>query len=224
MGICQITKNAAFETAGDLRKGFKMQDWTGNTTSIYATHGASNHSDGERADRDYYATAPEAVEKLLENEKFYTYIWEPACGGGHISNVLKYYGYTVKSSDIVDRGYKGTEIIDFFNVSKEQVKTWMPYDIITNPPYKYAKEFVEKALDVSMNGAKVAMFLKLTFLEGAKRKELFDRYPPKRIYVFRNRIDCWKNGIKPEKPSKAVCYAWFVWEKGFKVDPVIKWI
>jgi hypothetical protein len=201
-----------------------VKDWSGNTTSIYATHGASNHSEGERADNDYYATDPEAVEKLLENEKFYTYIWEPACGGGHISDVLKYYNYTVKSSDIVDRGYKGTQIIDFLAVTKDEARQGIPHDIITNPPYKYAKEFVEKALDVSMNGAKVAMFLKLTFLEGSKRKELFDRYPPKKIYVFRNRIDCWKNGIKPEKPSKAVCYAWFVWEKGFEGNPQIKWI
>ena len=97
-------------------------------------------------------------------------------------------------------------------------------DIITNPPYKYAAEFVEHALDISQESVKVAMFLKLTFLEGGKRKQLFDKYPPKKIYVFRNRVDCWKNGIKPDKPSKAVCYAWFVWEKGFSGSPEIAWI
>lgn len=75
-----------------------------------------------------------------------------------------------------------------------------------------------------MDSVKVAMFLKLTFLESKARQKLFEKYPPKTIYVFRNRVDCWKNGIKPDKPSKAVCYAWFVWEKGFKGDPVIKWI
>lgn len=57
-----------------------MKDWTGNATSIYATHGASNHSESERAVFDYYATDPEAVEKLLEVEEFSHYIFEPACG------------------------------------------------------------------------------------------------------------------------------------------------
>ena len=201
-----------------------MKDWTGNAKSIFTCNGASNHSDGERQQDDYYATEPKAVEILLDQEKFNTYIWECACGGGHISDVLKKYGHRVRNSDIIDRGYAGTEIIDFLKVRKEDIQFDFSRDIITNPPYKYAKEFVEHALDISMDGTKVAMFLKLTFLEGQKRKELFDRYPPEKIYVFRNRVDCWKDGVKPDKPSKAVCYAWFIWEKGFKGDPVIKWV
>ena len=196
------------------------KDWTGDSTSIFATHGASNHSTEERAELDYYATDPEAVKALLRVENFSHYIWEPACGGGHIAEVLKDAGYDVLCSDIVDRGYPGqTHVANFFKVKQANIR-----DIITNPPYSQAKEFAERALDISGNFRKVAMFLKLTFLEGAKRKELFDKYPPIRIYVFRNRVDCWKNGIKPDKPSKAVCYAWFIWEKGYKGSPQIKWI
>lgn len=201
-----------------------MNDWTGNTKSIYTCHGASNHSEGERQQHDYYATDPEAVEALLQQERFNPYVWECACGEGHISEVLKANGYKVKSSDLYDRGYEGTETIDFLTVRKEDIDHDFSRDIITNPPYKFAKEFVEKALEISMDSTKVAMLLKLTFLEGKNRKELFDKYKPKTIYVFGSRIDCWKNGIKPEKPQKAVCYAWFVWEKGYKGDPVIKWI
>ena len=199
-----------------------MKDWTGNATSIYATHGASNHSESDRADLDYYATDPDAVRKLLEKEKFFHNVLEPACGGGHISEVLIENGYNVISTDIVNRGYENQAFVqDFFKVGAVPRNS---RDIITNPPYAQAKEFVEHALDISQESVKVAMFLKLTFLEGAKRKELFDKYPPKKIYVFRNRVDCWKNGIKPDKPSKAVCYAWFIFEKGFKGNPVIKWI
>lgn len=199
-----------------------MKDWNGNTTSIFATHGASNHSEEERADLDYYATDPDAVRELLKVESFCHYILEPACGGGHISKVLLDNGFDVLSSDIVNRGSEYQDITqDFFEAGGVPRND---RDIITNPPYKFAKEFVEHALDISMESVKVAMFLKLTFLEGAKRKGLFDKYPPKTIYVFRNRVDCWKNGEKPEKPSKAVCYAWFVWVKGFKGTPGIKWI
>lgn len=196
-----------------------MNDWTGNSKSIFATHGASNHSESDRAELDYYATDPEAVEALLQVECFSPYIFEPACGGCHISKVLIDRGFDVISTDIVNRGsVHQTYTKDFFEI-KENFR-----DIITNPPYKFATEFAEHALDISDVSVKVAMFLKLTFLEGAKRKQLFDKYPPKKIYVFRNRIDCWKNGTKPDKPSRAVCYAWFVWEKGYSGRPEIAWI
>lgn len=199
-----------------------MSDWTGNATSIYATHGASNHSDSDQAELDYYATDPEAVEMLLDVELFNHYIFEPACGGCHISKVLIDHGFDVVSSDIINRGSEyQTGVADFL---KFNPKPRNSRDIITNPPYKFAAEFAEHALDISQESVKVAMFLKLTFLEGAKRKRLFDKYPPKKIYVFRNRVDCWKNGIKPDKPSKAVCYAWFVWEKGYSGKPKIEWL
>lgn len=199
-----------------------MNDWTGNATSIYATHGASNHSDSERAELDYYATDPEAVKMLLQVEGFNHYILEPACGGCHISKVLWDEGFDVVSSDIVYRGSEyQTSVSDFLKFAPASPNN---RDIITNPPYKFASEFVEHSLDISSDSVKVAMFLKLTFLEGGKRKSLFDKYPPRKIYVFRNRIDCWKNGEKPDKPSRAVCYAWFVWEKGFNGIPQISWI
>ena len=198
------------------------KDWNGNAKSIFATHGASNHSDSDRAELDYYATDPEAVGKLLDVESFNHYIFEPACGGCHISKYLSDNGFDVVSSDIVNRGSEYQSIVeDFLKFNPAQKNS---RDIITNPPYKYAQEFAEHALDISASGVKVAMFLKLTFLEGGKRKRLFDKYPPEKIYVFRNRVDCWKNGIKPEKASKAVCYAWFVWKKGFVGKPQIEWI
>lgn len=199
-----------------------MKDWTGNQKSIYTTLGASNHTAEEREANDYYATDPKAIEILLEQEKFKHYIWECACGGGHLSKVLKEHGYNVKSSDIINRGFEDTEIIDFLEVDKDTYKKEISRDIITNPPYKYAKEFVEKALDISMDGTKIAMFLKLTFLEGKARKEMFLKNPPKKVYVFSSRIACAKNGVF--EGTSAVCYAWFIWEKGFKGKPTIDWV
>lgn len=198
------------------------KDWTGNTKSVYSVIGASNHAvDKDREPNDYYATDPIAVDILLEQEEFVPYVWEPACGGGHISDELKAHGFDVFSSDICDRGYVGTQIIDFLKYSNCDR---FPRDIITNPPYKYAKEFVEHALDISLNGVKVAMFLKLTFLEGKARKKLFKKYPPKAVYVFSSRVKCAKNGDFDSVGSSAVAYAWFVWQKGYNGETVIKWI
>lgn len=197
-----------------------MKDWIGNQKSVYATMGASNHINEQRAENDYYATDPKSVEILLENEEFSSDIWECACGEGHISRTLKNRGYTVYSTDLIYRGYGAPEPFDFLS---EEDSIWEG-DIITNPPYKYALEFCNKALERISDGHKVAMFLKLTFLEGKKRREFFNEYPPKTIYVFTTRVNCAKNGDFENAGSPAVCYAWFVWEKGFKGEPVIRWV
>lgn len=197
------------------------RDWTGNVKSIFVCNGVNNHMDEERQADDYYATEPKAVKLLLERESFNANIWECACGGGHLSGILKEKGYKVFSSDIVDRGYPGTEIIDFLKYTGPN-----GWDIITNPPYKYAKEFVEHALDISIDGTKIAMFLKLTFLESKSRKELFKKYPFRTLYVSSARLQCAKNGEfeKYKKNGTAVAYGWYIWVKGFGGKPVIEWI
>ena len=201
----------------------EQKDWTGNAKSIFTCNGASNHTEDERQEHDYYATEPKAVEILLENETFNHSIWECACGEGHISKVLQAAGYDVYSSDLIYRGFGDPEPFDFLKDSLDDFDG----DIITNPPYKFAKEFVETALETVKDGRKVAMFLKLTFLESKARKKMFEKYPPKTVYVSSSRLQCAKNGDF-EKYGKgvgtAVAYAWFVWEKGFKGDPIIKWV
>ena len=78
---------------------------------------------------------------------------------------------------------------------------------------------------MELGADKVAMFLKLTFLEGQKRRRLFDKYPPKTVAVFSKRIQVAING-DPEMfaKSSAACYAWFVWEKDYKSKPEVVWV
>jgi len=192
-----------------------MKDWTGTKQFILS---GNNRKDNAEIN-DYYATEPKAVEILLENEKFNNPIWECACGEGHISKVLETHGYTVISTDLIYRGYGEKEPFDFLNETLEDFNG----DIITNPPYKFAQEFVEIAIETVKEGHKVAMFLKLTFLEGKSRKKLFEKYPPKTVYVFSSRVCCGKNGVFNSK-NNAVAYAWFIWIKGFKGNTVIKWV
>jgi len=192
-----------------------------NKVAVYSTLGARNYAKNVRQKDDFYATPPIAITKLLEKEKFHNNIWECACGEGHISRILKFYGYKVRSTDLFYRGY-GKGGIDFMNVSKEDLWYYKKSDIITNPPYKYALKFVEKALSLVDDGYKVAMLLRIQFLESKSRKKLFEENPPKVVYVFSERIGCWQDG-KPTHGS-AICFCWFVWEKGYKGDPIIKWI
>lgn len=192
-----------------------MKDWTGNGNSIYKQLGASNHTNEEREENDFYATEPSAIDDLLVYEPLGHTVWECAVGEGHLANRLIKYGHSVYGTDIIDRGWLGTRIVDFLNYEpKEEVDM----DIVTNPPYKYCSEFILKALQCVKPGRKVCMFLKLTTLEGQKRYEqIYSKYPPRAIYVYSKRKQCAKNGKFGS--SSAVCYAWFVWEKGRKPEP-----
>jgi len=190
------------------------KNWVGNKTSAFTVIGAVGHSDINRPEYDYYATEPKAVKLLLELESF-SNVLEPACGEGHISKVLESYGIKVTSYDLIDRGYGRRK--HFY-----KIKYW-DGDIITNPPYKWATEFVYHALHIIPRGRKIAFFLKLQFLESQKRKKLFEKYPPKTVYVSSSRLHCALNGEFDKMHANAIAYCWFVWEKGFKGDTVLKW-
>ena len=61
------------------------------------------------------------------------------------------------------------------------------------------------------------------------RKELFEKYPPKYIYVFRNRMATWNSGLEKDpktgkKWATTMCHAWFVWEKGSTSEPIVRWL
>jgi hypothetical protein len=168
-----------------------------------------------RAENDFYPTPPEATRALLDHEKFRGRIWEPACGDGAICKILEANGYNdVLATDLIDRGY-GEGGHDFFQSELRAD------NIITNPPFKLAERFVR--LSLAKTTGKVAMLLKLAFLEGQARKTMFQSTPFARVYVFSKRITMWRNG--EEKPSSSMmCFAWFIWEHGYTAEPIVRWI
>lgn len=178
----------------------------------------------DRVENDYYATPRSSVESLLDNEKVGGLILEPCVGGGHVADVLKTVATKVNCIDIVDRGYEGTAEFNFLKLIPAPKYDW----VVTNPPYKLAQEFIEQSLKSVKENGKVAMFLKIQFLEGVKRKAFFEKYPPKKVYVFSKRQNPLRNGEPLDEKGKpwssTMCFAWFVWEKGFTGDTVIKWI
>ena len=186
--------------------------------SVFKTLGATNHSLGERQSEDFYATEPKAAELLLDVVPELNSICECACGQGHLAKVFDSAGKLGKATDLINRGYGATE--DFL----ESIEPYHNGDIVTNPPYKVAKAFVEHALALVDVGRYVCMFLKVLFLESQSRKELFIKFPPKTVYVSSSRINCAKNGDFSTYTSSAVAYAWYVWQKGYTGDSVVKWI
>lgn len=176
-----------------------------------------------RVENDYYATPPSSTQALLEVLELNGSILEPACGEGHISEVLKNnYPYSeIISTDLVDRGY-GKGGIDFL----EQVYTRTFDNVITNPPFKYMREFIEKALEIT--NEKVVMFGKIQFLEGKGRREFLEKSPLKYVYVFSERQNPMRNGKSVDengkKWSSTMCFAWYVWEKGYDGETIVRWL
>jgi len=168
----------------------------------------------ERFVLDSYFTPPYATHKLLEMESFDGKILEPASGHGHISKILEEKGYDVTSSDFRDDAY-GASKIDFFDI-KEKVD-----NIVTNPPYSLAPEFIEHGLSLINN--KMVLLLRLAFIESESRHILMTTTPLKSILAFSKRLDHW-NGTKWIR-SGQFSHAWFVWDKTVKPNNVsIKWL
>lgn len=184
---------------------------------------AGGNSSLGRSALDFYPTPPYATASLMEREIFEGDIWEPACGRGDISEVLIEYGYKVKSSDIGNYGYgeTGKNFLNTEGLFSDKYE--MVDNIITNPPFNLALEFVEQSKKYA--NRKVAMFLKTAFLEGNKRYAMFQdhEFPLKTLYQFSKRVNF---GIHAgtHKNGGMIPFAWFVWERGYKGNPTIKWI
>ena len=200
-----------------------------------------NHK--ERDKLDYYATPTVEVINILNelNIDFLNQtILEPCVGGGHMANGIDSYIITkyqtpeeIKSircigTDIKNRGYVNEEWdleygLDFFADD-------YPYDeadwVIMNPPYGVIEPFTIRALDIAKKG--VILLGRLQFLEGEGRFEKILQFnPPTDVYVYVDRIQCWKDGLKPDG-SSAQAYAWFVWDREknneYLVEPRVHWI
>lgn len=186
---------------------------------------AGGNPENKRVENDYYATNPKALEMLLKAfpiPKGRTL--EPCVGEGHLARVLESYGCSVDCVDLVDRGYPDTVVHDFLTYS-----TNVRYDsIVTNPPFSLAEEFIRKSMTLLKPRGICCMFLKIQFLEGAKREAFYKQYPPKYIYVFRNRMATWNNGQPLDPNGKrwatTMCHAWFIFEKDFSGEPIVRWL
>ena len=189
----------------------------------------------ERAELDYYATPTAEVINILETLGYdFTeqVILEPCVGGGHmvagIQNYLDNHNQTaaaLKGSDFLDRGFRSTKwqlqygldfLDDEYPIDKADV-------IIMNPPYATIEPFLIRALEIAQD--KLLVLCRTQVLEGSGRYEkIFKENPPTDVYQYVDRIQCWKDGVKPAGTS-AQAYCWLVWDKKAPAAaPKLHWI
>lgn len=164
---------------------------------------------------DFYPTPAWATHAFIENEPIVGEVWECACGDGAMSEVLELSAQRVESSDLYERGY-GEAGVDFCYSSRKSE------NIITNPPFHSAEQFVHRGLELTHK--KFALLLRLAFLEGAKRQtSIFSKKPPSRVWVFSERITFYAKGAT-KRGSGTTAYAWFVWDKDTLGPTELKWL
>lgn len=187
----------------------------------------------ERAADDFYATPEVEVENILEvigtnfNDKV---LLEPSCGAGHmirgIDAYLEKYNQTPKikiGTDFKDRGYISSTWDLHYDL--DTLADDYPFDkadvIVMNPPYSTIEPFLIRALEIA---DEVIVLCRTQVIEGTSRyKNIFTENPPIEIYQYIERIQCWKDGIKPTG-SSAQAYCWLRFKKGNKEAPKFKWI
>lgn len=171
---------------------------------------------------DFYPTPTWATRALLDNETFEGNIWEPACGNGAMGEVIKERYQNVETSDIHNHGYKDFHKHDFLTGH------YYADNIITNPPYNLAEEFVHAGLKQCNN--KLALLMRLAFLECQRRcEEIYSIYPPSRVYIFSERLTFYPAGQEFDengnpKTGGQTSYIWMVWEKPLTGKTELKWI
>lgn len=141
---------------------------------------------------------------------------EPAANRGHMVHPLRGYFDTVEGSDVHDYG-EGFPVQDYlFGPDQEMVDF-----TITNPPFRLAEQFIERACRTSRIG--VAVIVRAAFLEGQGRFErLFSKNPPSYVLQFTERVVMHKGRLAPEG-STATAYAWLVWIDG-EHHTKLRWI
>lgn len=187
----------------------------------------SIRSDGtDREENDYYATDPRAIIDLAKFYNIQGKIWENAVGEGNLYYELKKLDNTkVYGTDLIDRKRGEFKIFDFMASDLEPLKNKFDW-IITNPPYKFGMEWVKKSLFCLKPEGKLALLLKLSFLEGCSRYTFFkDKTNLESVLVYCRRLGVYKNNIKT-KNSGLTAYAWFIWSKDMtnKKQPIVDWI
>ncbi len=174
----------------------------------------------ERDPHDFYVEPNWCDDALFAAESFDGPIFDPACGIGRIVAAGIKAGHLVEGGDIIRRGRFCNVVADFF---KDQ-PLGIP-NIVSNPPYKKAREFAEKALQVASR--KIALLLPLRWVCGDDRSRWLETTPLARIWFLTPRPSMppghmIEAGVKPGGGMQDFC--WFVFDHGHKGSWTGDWL
>jgi hypothetical protein len=161
---------------------------------------SGGNGDNERQEADFYPTPAYVSRALFENEEFEGSIWECACGDGRLAKVIKefYPDNELIATDLYNRGY-GVSGVNFLTDNDIEAD-----NIVTNPPFDIAYEFILRGISKISNG-KLALLLPIRYLTGIKRGELFRDCTPSKVIVIPNKVDFLGNG------NPMMEFGWFIW-------------
>jgi hypothetical protein len=168
---------------------------------------------------DLYETPSVATEKLIQTGLLPPgLLWDPCCGPGAISKVLRANDWPVVATDLVDYGFKDAydARIDFLMTTHKQFDfIGHTKAIVMNPPFKLAAQFVRHALDLGIPD--VFALTRIQFQESAGRSDILDKPfgRPARILVLKDRLpmmhrEGWQG---PRIKKSALAYQWIHWNR-----------
>ena len=142
----------------------------------------------DRVPDNWYVEPREASRQLFAPEKFMGPIHDPCCGSGRIVTEARQAGYEASGAVIIDRGFPGTELIDFRMDRQPRVS------LVYNAPYTDNEEFLAHALSVASHD--VAIFVRIQFQVGQRRYiRFYHRCPPALVCPLSRRADCPPGGV-----------------------------
>lgn len=171
---------------------------------------------------DWYIEPNWVSAAIFAAEKFEGRIWDPAAGLGRILEAATMAGHEAVGSDLICRNvdaYQGR--VNFLECDDGAREA----NIVSNPPFKHAREFVEQALKLA--DRKVPMLLPANWVQGERRSIWLETTPLRRVWFLAPRPSMPPgpvvlSGVKAGNGS--VDYAWFVWLKGYDGCPEIRWL
>jgi hypothetical protein len=186
----------------------------------------STRDSGEvRQEYDWYVDPEWCTELLLCVEDFAGLTVDPACGQGNIIKVCRAHGIDAVGSDIVDRGFEAP-VCDFLSDISPYSGDEKVFNIICNPPYDRAEEFIYEASMLAHD--KIAMLVQEKFVYSQKRYELFTQTPLARLWFFSTRPSMPPGELlargEIEAKGGSVNYLWMVWQHGYDGMPTCGWL
>jgi len=169
---------------------------------------------------DFYTEPDWVDERLFAQERFDGEIIDPACGLGRIVKAACRAGYTAYGTDRVSRSDYCREEQDFLRYAGP-----CPGAIVSNPPFKLAREFAEKALGLALH--KVALLLPTLWLHGDERSRWLEQTPLVKVLIITPRPSMppgpvIEAGIAPG--GGKADFAWFIWQRGHIGPAAIDWL